>query len=153
MFFWGVSPFLFYTIHSGIRKQSYSVTKSALNKNPDKKFQDPIYVFIKRNEKEWQKHLNTNNKFHSIKPILEELEVGFKKGKERSHSFILKGKDQPISTICQATLTVKHIFTECTHLAPVKHKYYKENNIKKLFENVEINKIISDLKSLNIYKK
>ena len=51
----------------------------------------------------------------------------------------------------QASFTVKHILIESTHLALVRPKYYKENNIK-LFENVKIDKPISYLKVVNIYK-
>ena len=39
-----------------------------------------------------------------------------------------------------------------THFSLVRYEYYKENNIKKVFENVEI-KIISHLKAVNKYIK
>ena len=53
---------------------------------------------------------------------------------------------------CQATLAVKHILTKFTHLAPVSYKYNKENNIKNLFGNIEIHKLIY-LKTVNIFLK
>ena len=54
-------------------------------------------------------------------------------------------------TISQVTLTVEFILTECTNPGLLRHEYCKENDIKKLFENFEINKIISDLQAQYIY--
>ena len=54
--------------------------------------------------------------------------------------------------ICQAALTEKHILTECSHQAPVRSEYYKDNNTKKLFEIAEIDKIITYLKQVSRYK-
>ena len=104
-----------------------------------------------------------NNKLCSIKVILGKWRKSLRIIKQEevilsrlcighthlTHSYLLK-EDQPMCSIYQATLTVIHILTECTHLVPVRHKYY-ENNIKNLFENIEINKMY--LKAINIYKK
>ena len=58
-----------------------------------------------------------------------------------------------MGSICQAALIAKHILIECTYLTLVRYEYYKENNIKKLFETVEIDKIIFYLTAVNVYKK
>ena len=57
-----------------------------------------------------------------------------------------------MSIICPAELTGKHILTECIHHILVKYAYYK-NDIKKLFENVEIDEIIFYPKAVNKQKR
>ena len=58
---------------------------------------------------------------------------------------------EKINKFEQFALTLKYIMTESTDLDTVRHNYDKENNIKKLFENVEIDKIISNLEHVYIY--
>lgn len=69
-----------------------------------------------------------------------------------THSYLLKNEDKPTCTTCQAALTVKHILIECTPLAPLRHKSYKETNIRKLFENTETINIMSYLKEIGLYQ-
>ena len=65
------------------------------------------------------------------------------------YSYLLKKENQPMCTICQAVLKVKHILTECTLLVAVRHNNYSiENFIKKLEESIGINIIISYHKAI-----
>ena len=54
-----------------------------------------------------------------------------------THSYLLKGKQQPMWYACQTKYTVKHILIKCTNLAHIK-KTYSANNMKELLQNTEI---------------
>ena len=48
------------------------------------------------------------------------------------------------------TVKEKKILPQSTHFSFVRHNFYEDNNIKKLFKKVWIEKIISYLKRVNI---
>ena len=59
---------------------------------------------------------------------------------------------------CQTKYTVKHSLIECTDLAHIRKTFFSANNMKELFQNTEINNIISKnwnytQKSKEIYNK
>ena len=104
----------------------------------------------------YDNNANGKKKIRSIKLIVGEMKKkkNLKKNKEGevtlswlcightpiTHLYLLKGEDQLMFFICQDALTVKHILTEYTYLAPERDKYCKENNIKKLRQgNQQIN--------------
>ena len=59
-----------------------------------------------------------------------------------------------MSHACQIKYTVKHILIKCTDLANIKETFYSANDIKELFENMEMGKnVMSFLKMINIYGK
>ena len=41
---------------------------------------------------------------------------------------------------CQIKNTVKHIFIECTDLVHIRETFYSANDMKELFQNIEIKK-------------
>ena len=118
-------------------------TKLALNKPREKKFKIP-YADLKRGIKnyihqKWQKRWNnnTNNKLHSIKPILGEWRKSLRRITEEEIKLFRLGmgytdltysellKDQPICVINQDALH-SEILNECTHQASVGHKFYEK---------------------------
>ena len=54
---------------------------------------------------------------------------------------------------CQTKYTVKYILIECTDLAHIRKAFYCANNMKELFQNAEINNVMSFLKTVNLYTK
>ena len=70
-----------------------------------------------------------------------------------THSYLLKRKQQPMCYACQTKYTVKHILNECTNLACIRKTFYSANNMKELFQNTEINNVISFLKTVKLYTK
>ena len=58
-----------------------------------------------------------------------------------------------ITKAVQAKYTVKHILIECTDLAHIRKTFYSANNMKELFQNTEINNVISFLKTMKLYTK
>ena len=65
----------------------------------------------------------------------------------KDNTFLLEAKQQPTCHACQTKYSVKHIFIGCTDLI------HSTNNMKELFQNIEIKNVISFLKAINIYKK
>ena len=65
----------------------------------------------------------------------------------------MKYKQQPMCYACQTKYTVKHILIECTDLAHIRKTFYCANNMKELFQNTEINNVISFLKTVKLYTK
>ena len=49
--------------------------------------------------------------------------------------------------------TMKHILIKCTDLAHIRKTFYSANNMKELFQNTEINNVISILKTVKLYTK
>ena len=53
----------------------------------------------------------------------------------------------------QTKYTVKHILIECTDQADIRKTFYSANNMKELFQNTEINNVISFVKTVKVYTK
>ena len=53
----------------------------------------------------------------------------------------------------QTKYTMKHIHIECTDLPHMREAFYGANNMKELFQNIEIKNVMSFLKAINIYGK
>ena len=54
---------------------------------------------------------------------------------------------------CQTKFTVKHIHIECTDLAHIRETFYSANEMKELNQKTEMNKVMSFLKAVNLYRK
>ena len=54
---------------------------------------------------------------------------------------------------CQTKYIVKHILIEFNDLAHIRKTFYSANNMKELFQSTEINKVISFLKTVKLYRK
>ena len=133
-----------------------------MNMSLDKKNCNKNYVL---GLNKWQQiwNSNTNNNLHQIKSILGEWKIkpiignGDKdpaklNRKEEvvltrlhiwhtksTHSYLLRGEDQPKCIPCQTPLTVRHILTECIDFLPIREKYYKTNNMKELLTKINTN--------------
>ena len=54
---------------------------------------------------------------------------------------------------CQTKYIMKHILIKCTDLAHIRKTFYSANNMKELFQNTEINNLISYLTTAKVYTK
>ena len=70
-----------------------------------------------------------------------------------THSYILKQEQQPQCETCRTPLTVKHLFIECRVFAHIRNHYFNANNMKDLFEKVNIEDILSFLKKIKLYHR
>ena len=70
-----------------------------------------------------------------------------------TYSYLLEGKQQPMWYGCQTKYNVKHILIECTDLSRIRKIFYSANNMKELFQNTEINNVISFLITVKLYTK
>ena len=70
-----------------------------------------------------------------------------------THSHLLKREDQPKCIGCDTPITVKHFLLECTDFATERISYFQANNLKELFKDVPIGKILSFLRQVNLFYK
>ena len=70
-----------------------------------------------------------------------------------THSYLLKGENQPECIPCDTVLTVEHILIHCVDFAPTRDKYFKVKTLKELFDTVAPGRIILFLKEINLYSK
>lgn len=70
-----------------------------------------------------------------------------------THSYLLKGEDQPFCIPCQTPFTIKHILTDCIDFTETRKNLYKENNIKDIFEKNGPQIIFSYFKKIGLYQK
>ena len=121
------------------------------------------YILQQRQQR-WNN--NENNKLLEIKPIPGEWKQSLKNRKEEitlyrlrightriTHSYLLEAKQQPMYYACQTKYTVKYIRWECTDQVHIRKTFYSANNMKELFQNTEINYVISFLKTVKLYTK
>ncbi len=117
----------------------------------------------------WQASWNdaVNNKLHAIKPTLGEWTPSYRSVRREevviarirlghtylTHSYILKGEDPPECIACNEPFTVKHFMLECFDLQPTRNHYYVVQDMRELFDTVNITNIIDFLKEANIYSK
>ena len=69
------------------------------------------------------------------------------------HSYLLKQEQPPWCVGCHAPYSVKHLLIDCINLTPKRQYCFTVNNIKELFEHVEVDKILAFLKAVGLYKK
>ena len=94
---------------------------------------------------------NEHNKLLEMKPTLGEWKKLQKKPRRGGHivqtsyrsyknTFLLTAKQQLMCHACQTKYTVKHILIECTNLTHIRETFYSANDMKELFQNIEIKK-------------
>ena len=93
-----------------------------------------------------------DNKLRSIKSILGERRPAFRTDRKEevllarlrighsfiTHSYLLKGEEQPTCVPCDTSFTIKHILLHCIDFQNSRDKYYKVNSLKELFETTNI---------------
>ena len=121
------------------------------------------YLFYK-----WQSVWDTtvHNKLHSIKPILSEWRPSYRIDRKEevvltrlrighyaTHSYLLKGEEQPMCIPCDTPFTIKHILLYCVDFENIPNIYYRVSTLKEVFESVEISNIFLHLKAIGLYTK
>ena len=69
----------------------------------------------------------------------------------KDNTFLLEAKLQPTCHAYQTKYTLKHILVECTDLAYIRESFYSANDMKELFQNIEIKNVMSFPKAIYIY--
>ena len=70
-----------------------------------------------------------------------------------THSYLLKREDEPKCIGCDTPFTVKHFLLECTDFAAERISCFQANNLKELFKDVPVGKILSFLRQVNLFYK
>ena len=73
----------------------------------------------------------------------------------KSQTFILTtiGEEQPQCVGCEAPFTVRHCLLECGDFAQVRNNYFHVDNMKQLFKDIHIDRIMTFLKEIYIFNK
>lgn len=121
-----------------------------------------IKAYIKSKwQMEWNKE--TNNKLHEIQPAIKPTNYKHlsranqttitrcRLGHTRlTHRFLLTKDEMPTCILCNTQTSIKHILIDCPGYAQIREKYYKEDDIKELFEKHTPEKILKFLKHINL---
>ena len=70
-----------------------------------------------------------------------------------THSFILKQEQPQYYLTCQTPYTIKHLLMECGVLATARERYFKADNMRDLFENINMDDVLSFLREAELYLK
>ena len=70
-----------------------------------------------------------------------------------THSHLLKREDEPKCIGCDTPFTVKHFLLECTDFAEERISCFQANNLKELFKDVPVGKILSFFRQVNLFYK
>ena len=103
-------------------------------------------------QQSWNVSANQSNKLYTLKPGLGEWLPGLRTNRREeivlarlrightciTHSYLLKGEEQPQCIPCNAPLTVKHLLVDCIDLAPKRQRYFIVDSLIILFETVKI---------------
>lgn len=160
--------------HIGVSENERAdlAAKLALDLSPDNisipytDLKPQIYKFFLT---KWQQRWNgnTNNKLFQIKPTLGEWRPAFRKSRKEqviisrlhighsklTRSFILTQEQPPQCLTCQTPYTIKHILMECGALARTREWYFKIDNMRNMFENVDMGDVLSFLRETGLYPK
>ena len=68
-----------------------------------------------------------------------------------THSYLLKGWDQPQCVACNIPLTVKHIMLDCVGFDLVRTDHFNVDRMKDLFEKMQPDSILAYLKEINLF--
>ena len=71
----------------------------------------------------------------------------------KTHSFILKQEQPPQCLTCQTPYTIKHILMKCAVLATARDGHFKTDNMRDLFENINMDDVLSFLREAELYLK
>ena len=147
--------------HIGIsgNEEANKAAKDALSqeilhfKVPFNDFKPLINNFIRNVwQQSWSDPANQNNKLFTTKPSLGEWLLGLQTNRREkiilarlrightyvTHSYLLKGEEEPKCTACNESLTVKHILVDCVDHAPSRQKYFDVDSMATLFNTVKL---------------
>ena len=118
-------------------------------------------------QQSWNDPANQSNKLFSIKPGLGEWLPGLRTNRREeiilarlrighshiTHSYLLKGEEEPQCVPCNAPLTIKHILVDCVDLATTRQRFFDVDSLTTLFDTVKVESIFDFLKEIHLYKK
>jgi hypothetical protein len=70
-----------------------------------------------------------------------------------THSYLLKGEDQPECIPCQCALTVKHILIDCVDFSVIRQNYFNVKSLKELFDTIDTRVLLKYLREIGLYYK
>ena len=70
-----------------------------------------------------------------------------------THSYLLQGEEQPQCVVCDAPFTVRHFLLECDDFAQVRNNCFHVDNMKELFQDIQIDSIMTFLRQINLFNK
>ena len=70
-----------------------------------------------------------------------------------THSYLLKGEDQPECIPCQEPLTVEHILLHCIDFSLIRQKYFNVATLNELFNTIASSNILNFLREIELYNK
>ena len=70
-----------------------------------------------------------------------------------THSYLLKKEEALYCVSCQKPYTIKHILTECINLKQIRQTYYQTTNLKQIFYQIDLQKLLEYIKEAHIYNK
>ena len=68
-----------------------------------------------------------------------------------THSHLLQGEEQPQCVGCDAPFTVRHFILECSDLAQVRNNCFHVDNMKQLFQDINIDSVMTFLTKSNLF--
>ena len=109
-------------------------------------------------QQSWSDPANQNNKLVNIKPGLGEWLPGLQTNRREgiilarlrighsyiTHSYLLRGEEEPHCIPCNALLTIKHI------LAPIRQRFFHVDSFTTLFDTVKFESVFDFLKEIHI---
>ena len=116
----------------------------------------------------WQEFWNRSNgqKLYEMMPVIGEFNVSSLTRKEQviihrirightrlTHSYLMEGRlNAPLCDFCDdEILTVKHFMIYCPHYLSVRRRFYNVSNMKELFDEVSLRRILSFLKEAQLF--
>ena len=70
-----------------------------------------------------------------------------------THSYLLKGEEQPECIPCNEALTVKHILIDCKDYDHIRNKYFTTTCMKDLLNNVDSKEILGFIAEIGFLNK
>ena len=118
---------------------------------------------------EWQTSWNNSigNKLLEIKPTIDEHQSVFRNIRKEevvlarlclghtkvTHSYLLLGEEQPQCVGCDAPFTVRHFLLECGDCAKARNNCIHADNMKRLFQDIHIDSIMTFIRQINLFNK
>ncbi len=109
----------------------------------------------------------TDNKLHSIKPILGEWAPGFRAVRREevvlsrlrightrlTHTYLLKGEPLPMCIPCHEPLTVKHILLDCVDFRQSRYRFFNVPSLFELFDTANMDLCLISSMEIGLYNK
>ena len=118
-------------------------------------------------QQSWNDPANRNNKLFTIKPDLGDWLPGLRTSRREeiilaplrishsyiTHSYLLKGEEEPQCIPCNAPLTIKHVLVNFVDLVPARQTFFDVDSLTTLFDTVKFESIFDFLKEIHLYEK